>query len=68
MTFLSLWERERLSVLVDGYEEGDFNCGASEDEMKLANCTKIGGYIVNPPCDGCKFRKRFLKLKEKVRP
>jgi len=68
MTFLSRWERELLLALVESYESGDFNCGADDDEMKAAKCEKVSGYIINPHCDECKFRKRFLKLKEKVHP
>ena len=66
MSYLSKWEKELLSTLLNGYHIGDFNCGANEDEMKSVKCPKNDTYIVNPPCYGCKFRERFLRLERKL--
>ena len=68
MTFLTQWEKVLLSSLLERYESGDFNCGASFSEMKSVNCIKAEDEDIhlNLPCKSCKFRKRFLKLKYKV--
>jgi hypothetical protein len=67
MTYLSQWEKDLLSTLLGGYHTGDFNCGANSEEMKKVGCPKDDEHIINPPCDGCKFRKRFLNLERKLR-
>lgn len=63
------WEKSLVLSLLSRYESGDFNCGADISEMKLVGCCKAldtGDTYLNLPCDECKFRKRFLKLKYKM--
>jgi len=66
MTYLSNWEKHLLSTLLNRYESGDFNCGASLGEMQSVSCAKSDDYTISPKCNTCKYRKRFLKLIEKV--
>ena len=69
MSYLTQWEKILLSSLLDRYESGDFNCGANNSEMKSVGCVKAldtGDIYLDLPCNKCKFRKRFLKLKNKL--
>jgi hypothetical protein len=68
MPLFTQWEITLLSNLLSRYEESDFNCGATEKEQKNAKCPKVGNDDIhlNLPCGPCKYRKRFVKLCDKV--
>lgn len=66
MSFLSMWEKDLLSILIMQYESGDFNCGANDDEKKLVHCPKDNEHIICLDCTKCRFKKRFENLKRKV--
>jgi hypothetical protein len=69
MSYLTKWEKNLVSSLLERYESGNFNCGADVEEMKSVCCAKAidtGDTHLDLPCNGCKFRKRFLKLKYKM--
>jgi len=69
MGYLTPWEKSLLHSLLDRYEAGDFNCGATTDEMVKACCKKAdnsGDTYLDLPCGKCEFRKRFLKPKSKL--
>jgi hypothetical protein len=68
MTLFTQWEIELLSTLLTQYESGDFNCGASEKELKKVGCPKFESDDVffQLPCNNCVYRKRFQRLDNKI--
>jgi len=70
MTYLSQWERVLLSSVMSAYQSADFNCGASDDEMKSVKCLKFGNNDIhlNMSCRTCKYYKRFERMMSKISP
>lgn len=67
MTLFTQWEIELLSILLSRYEESNFNCGAFEEEQISVKCPKLDDDIhLDIPCKGCKYRKRFVTLCDKI--
>ena len=62
MTFLTQWEKVLLSSLLERYESGDFNCGASFSEMKSVNCIKAEDEDIHldSPVNRVNLEKDFL--------